>query len=187
MTQSSDWCNPCCNTPGFLMGCCKTWHLKQAALVRLVVLRKGTGVLGLILGSHLHSAGIGSHFVHCRSLWKQIQVFHSRLMQHSTGYLDLVKYRMDSGYLKCCAFFPQLQFLGLLYTYSSAPSLLLFASIFHYQLLLLADTNPASKLSSSREDNCFKEIQFTVSSTSKEDLRPGEVTDLGNQIKSPVT
>lgn len=104
-------------------------------------------------------------------------------MQHSTGYLDLVKYRMASGYFKC-TFFPQLQFLVLFYTYLSAPSLLPFASISHYQLLLLADTNPASKLSSSREDNCFKEIQFTVSSTSKEDLKPREVTDLGNQIKS---
>lgn len=105
-------------------------------------------------------------------------------MQHSTGYLDLVKYRMVSGYLKWCTFFSQLQFLVLLYTYLSAPSLLLFASISHYQLLLLADTSPASKLCSSREDNCFKEIQFTVSGTSK-DLKPGEVTDLGNQIKSP--
>lgn len=108
-----------------------------------------------------------------------------RMWKHSTGYLDLVKYRMASGYFKCCSFFSQLQFLVLLYTYLSAPSLLPFASISHYQLLLLADTNPASKLSSSREDNCFKEIQFTVSSTGKEDLKPGEVTDLGKQIKSP--
>lgn len=81
-------------------------------------------------------------------------------------------------------FFSQLQFLVLLYTNLSAPSLLPFASISHYQLLLLADTSPASKLSSSREDNCFKEIQFTVSSTRKEHLKPGKVTDLGNQIKS---
>lgn len=110
-----------------------------------------------------------------------------RMWKHSTGYLDLVKYRMASGYFKCCRFFSQLQFLVLLYTYLSAPSLLPFASISHYQLLLLADTNPASKLSSSREDNCFKEIQFTVSSTSEEDLKPGEVTDLGKQLKSPST
>lgn len=31
VTHSSDRSSPYCNTPGFLTGGCKTWHLEQAA------------------------------------------------------------------------------------------------------------------------------------------------------------
>lgn len=82
-------------------------------------------------------------------------------------------------------FFFSFQITVLITVFYPFVSLLLFSSISHYQLLLLADTSPASKLSSSTEDSCFKEIQFIVSTSSKEDLKPNKVTDLREANQRP--
>lgn len=186
-----------CNNPGFVMACWKTQHLEQATTREIgKVSRRGPGALWPTLCFHLfiNSRDISFHFFYYRSLWNQIQVFSSIIHAAGTNNMQTQYWlfrsrQIQSGFslfiLYVTVFFPQLQFLLLLSTYLSALSLLTSSSISHYLLLLLADASPVSKLSSSGEDNCFKEIQFTVSSTSKEDLKPGEETDLGEANQRP--
>lgn len=197
VNHSSHLLKLCCNNPGFVMGCWKTWHLEQATSSEIgKVSRRGPGALWLILCFRLfiNSGGISFHFFYCGLLWNQIQVFSSVIHAAGTNNMETQYWlfrcrQIQSDFslfiLYVTGFFPQLQFLLLLYTCLSALSLLTSSSKSHYLLLLLADANPVSKLSSSREDNCFKEIQFTVSSTSKEDLKPGEQTDLGEANQRP--
>lgn len=86
VNHSSHLLKLCCNNPGFVMGCWKTWHLEQATSSEIgKVSRRGPGALWPILCFHLfiNNRGISFHFFYCGSLWNQIQVFSSVI--HAAG------------------------------------------------------------------------------------------------------